>query len=318
MEEQVGTTKQPNADNKWRIARKCLWEALLYVGVFLLTSVLFFLLKPLIGYYRQGAFAQAFIVIILGCCLAFVSYMGAAKRLSTREIVIILLIVGYVLRVGYVLYTPAASRQHDVFSKNFDGHEAYAWTLFDTGALPTTNKYQFYHPPLNAFIQSVFMRMVQGIASLFDISAQAYAYGKPDYLEVQRYFLFSSCQILSVTYSFITAVAMVKMLKIFGFSNKIYLLTVAIAVLYPRNIQFAGMLNNDALSYMCAMLALLFALRWWKGKKSFGYILLCGAAIGCGMMAKLSSATVCIPIAGIFIYEFIATLRKKEGALKFW
>jgi hypothetical protein len=35
-------------------------------------------------------------------------------------------------------------------------------------------------------------------------------------------------------------------------------------------------------------------------------------------MAKLSSATVCLPIAGIFIYEFIRTLRKKERALPFW
>jgi hypothetical protein len=56
------------------------------------------------------------------------------------------------------------------------------------------------------------MRMVQGISSAFGLSAEWYAYGKPEYLDEQRYFLFSSCQILSVTYSFITAVAMMKML----------------------------------------------------------------------------------------------------------
>ena len=32
-------------------------------------------------------------------------------------------------------------------------------------------------------------------------------------------------------------------------------------------------------------------------------------------MAKLSAATICAPIAGIFIYEFVCTLRKKEGSL---
>ena len=108
------------------------------------------------------------------------------------------------------------------------------------------------------------------------------------------------------------------MLKLFHFSEKTYLFLSAFVIFFPRHIQFAGMLNNDAIAYMFSTFALYFALKWWKGNKSFVYILLCGLAVGLGMMAKLSSATVCLPIAGIFIYEFIRTLLKKEDALKLW
>lgn len=315
----VESPLEPN--QKWKIARDCLLEGVLYLSVFLLTALLFFILKPFIDVYHVGAIARGLIALTLGGCGVFIAYMGMTKRLKARHIAIIILVIGYAIRVGYMLYTPAATRQHDMYSKNHNGHEAYAWTIFETGKLPTHNEYQFYHPPLNAMIQATFMHIVEGFTSIFGGTwfPDAFIYGKPNYIaDNQRYFLYSSCQILSVLYSFITAVTLMKILKMFSFSQKTYLFLSAFVVLFPRHIQFAAMLNNDALSYMLAVLALFFALRWWKGNKSLVYILLCGLAVGLGMMAKLSSATVCIPIAGIFIYEFIATLRKKQDALPFW
>jgi 4-amino-4-deoxy-L-arabinose transferase-like glycosyltransferase len=123
---------------------------------------------------------------------------------------------------------------------------------------------------------------------------------------------------LAVFYSFVTAVTLLKIVRLFGFTEKTNLLLAVFLVLFPRHIQFAGMLNNDAISYMLATLALYYALKWWKGAKSPVHILLCSLSVGLGMMAKLSSATVCVPIAGIFIYEFIRTLLKKDDALKLW
>ena len=312
--------KTPDRDKYWKITRDCLFEGTLYICVFLTTFFLFLLLKPFTAYYNVGTFAKSFISLVFAGCGVFIAYMGATKRLTARHIIIILLVAGYALRVGYMLHTPATVRQQDTYSKRFNGHEAYAWTLFETGGLPTTNDYQFYHPPLNALLQSTFMRIMNGFSSIFkgDFIPNAYAYGKPDYVDNQRYFLYSSCQILAVLYSFITAVTLVKMLKLFDFSEKTYLFLAAFVVFYPRHVQFAGMLNNDALAYMLSTLALYFALKWWKGKRSLTYILLCGLAVGLGMMAKLSSATICLPIAGIFIYEFVRTLLKKEGALKLW
>ncbi|MBO5736638.1 MAG: hypothetical protein J6S04_02410 [Clostridia bacterium] len=321
MDEQVEIVEEkPDKDKYWKLTRDCLLEGTLYLCVLLMTVFFFLLLKPFTSFYHVGAFAKTFIALVFAGCGVFIAYMGVTKRLKARHIVMILLVAGYALRVGYMLYTPASVRQHDTYSKNFNGHEAYAWTLFETGELPTKNDYQFYHPPLNAIVQSVFMRIMDGVSSLFGGSnfVDLFAYGKPSYVDNQRYFLYSSCQILSVLYSFVTAVTLVKMLKLFNLGEKTYLFLAAFVVFFPRHIQFAGMLNNDAIAYMLSVLALYFALKWWKGSKSPAYIWLCGLAVGLGMMAKLSSATICLPIAGIFIYEFIRTLLKKEGALKLW
>ena len=300
--------------NAWKRAEPYVFEGLLYVCVFLLTFILFLLVRPLVKYSQNPWYAHAIPLLTLLACVAFISYMGATKKLKVRHAVVLLLIFGYALRIGYTLASPAISHQHDVFTSWFDGHEAYAWTLFETGALPTKNDYQMYHPPLNAMVQAGFMHVMKGVSALFPELVDGFGYGKPNYLTAERYYLYTSCQILSVTWSFIVSVISLKILKTFRFSEKTYLILAAIVVLYPRNIQFATMLNNDGIAYLCMMTALFFALRWWQ-KKSLAYILPCGLAIGLGMMAKLSAATICVPIAGIFIYEFICTLRKKEGSL---
>lgn len=302
----------------------CLFEAGLYVGAFLVALILYLTIKPLIDYQRKGIVAQSVTVCVIAAIIAVIAYMGITKRLTANRLVFLLLLIGLMLRIGYVLYSPAATRQHDVYSKNFDAHEAYAWTIFQTGKLPTTNAYQFYHPPLNAALQAFFMKFLSGFTDLLTkifgggtYFPDAFQYAKPSYIkDANRYFLYGGCQILSIVYSFITCVVTLKILKLFDLSDTIYVGAAAFVILFPRTIQFSGMLNNDPVSLMFGILALYYALKWWKGGKSLVYILLCAFSVGLGMSAKLSSATVCLPIAGIFICEFIRTLRKKEGSIK--
>ena len=317
-------TPQSKQAERQRKIEYCLTATLVLLGTFLLTMTLFFVLRPCIEMQSEGAVAKTFMALTIALTVAFGAYLGMTKRLKTSHVILLLLIIGYALRVGYVLYTPTAKGQHDTFSKNFNGHEAYAWTLFDTGKLPVKNDYQFYHPPLNAIMQAGFMRFVSGLTQaltaifgLGEYFPSAFAYGKLSYLDENRWFLFSSCQILSVTYSFITSVMLVKTVSLFQFKDKTKILLSAFVVLYPRHIQFAGMLNNDPLAYLLGVCAMYCALKWQKGNKGLVWILLCGLAVGLGMMAKLSSATVCLPIAGVFVYEFTRTLGKKEGALPF-
>lgn len=294
---------------------RVLRETAVYVAVFFLTLILYLLLKPQIAEQETGAVAQAITIVGLGICLAFGSYLYATKRLTARASILLLLVMGYLLRLGYILYTPASVRQHDTFSINADGHEAYAWTLFDTGKLPTTNAYQFYHPPLNALVQSWFMHFLSGVAKLFGVDCGAYAYAKPEYVSEYRYFLFGGCQILSLTYSLITCVFTLKILRHFPFSEKTRVLLSAFVILFPRNVQMSGQLNNDPLAFLFAILSLHFAVKWWYGNRRTVDILLCAVSVGLGMTTKFSSATVCLPIAGIFIYEFIRSLKKEKQAL---
>ncbi len=308
---------------KGKYIEGCLTEFAVYVALFFATLILFWTVKPLIEVQRTGVVAQSIIVVSFAAIIGFIAYMGATKHLKTRHVVMAILFAGYILRVGYMLYTPAAARQQDTFTKNFDGHEAYAWTLFESGKLPTTNDYQFYHPPLNALLQAGFMKFIYGLtegaSALFggEYFPNAFVYGKPEYIGAERYYLYSSCQILSVLYSFVAAVVLVKTVCLFSFSEKTKLFLSAFVVFFPRQIQFAGMLNNDGIAYLLGVLAMYYALKWQRGRR-WAWILLCGFAVGLGMMSKLSSATVCLPIAGIFVYQFVQTVGKKEGAMPFW
>ena len=299
-----------------------LGEIALYAAVFLLTTLLFLLVKPLYSVERNGVVAQAITACVIGGTVFIGIFLASEKKLTARRFVVLVLVAGLALRIGYMLYTPASVRQHDTFTKNFDGHEAYAWTIFSTGKLPSSNAYQFYHPPLNALLQAGFMHFMEGLSdglselfSLGDCFPEKFLAGCPEYIEAERYFLYSSCQILSVLYSFVACVTMLKILRLLDIRGKSAMLLSAFVVLYPRNIQFSGMLNNDGVSYMFAILALYFALKWWKREKSFGNILACGLCVGLGMMSKLSSATVCLPIAGIFIWEFVGSVKRNGGAL---
>ncbi len=318
-----------NAENtKKQSVIATLKELGFWLGAFLLTLTLFFALKPLIACeeyaIRVGVVAQSLTVFTFCVILSLGAYWYFTGRLTAKRVFVMLFIAGYALRVGYMLYTGAATRQQDTYTKNFDGHEAYAWTIFSTGKLPTTNDYQFYHPPLNALVQAWFMRFVAwlstGLGELFslgDYFPSAFLYGKPDYiLDETRWFLYSSCQVLSMLYSLAACVGMLKILKLFAFQGKTRLLLATFVVLFPRTVQFSGMLNNDGLAFALSVFALYFALKWQKCGRAFADILLCALCVGLGMMTKLSSATVCLPIAGVFIVEFIDTLKKEEKAMR--
>lgn len=314
--------------NKKTVLRKCLREAGLYALVFVVTLALFILLKPHLKTQYPGTVAQSFIAIGLAAVIIFGAYMGITKRLTTSRIILLLFILGCILRIGYMLYTPISARQQDTYNAKGTGHEAYAWTIFTTGKLPTTSDYQFYHPPLNAMLQSAFMKFMEFFTELLttlfglgDYFPSKFLNGmeassvNKDFVTAERYYLYSTTQILSVMYSVITCVVLLKTVKLFRFSSKTEVFLSAFVIFFPRHIQFAGMVNNDALAYMFSMLAIYYALKWQKGGKSPVYIWLCAFAVGLGMMAKLSSATVCLPIGGIFLYELIGTARKQKGAM---
>lgn len=303
-------------------------EFTVYLLVFLVTLILFLTLKPLYATQYPGAVAQSLIAIAFAAAIAVGAALAMSKKLTYGKALCLLFVLACVLRIGYMLYTPVSVRQHDTYNSSCTGHEAYAWTIFSTGKLPSSNAYQFYHPPLNAAIQAAFMKCMQvlsdfltSIFSLGDYFPSRFLQGmnnhavNQDVVTPTRYYLYSTTQILAVVYSVATCVTLLKTLKLFRFSQKTELFLAVFLLFFPRHIQFAAQVNNDALSYLLACLALYHALKWQKEGKSFVRILLCALCVGLGMSAKLSSATVCLPIAGIFLYELIGTATKRANAL---
>lgn len=295
-------------------------EVAVYISVFFVTLILFLVFKPLYTMERNGMAAQMAGGIFIVGCLFVGAYLKMSGRLIRRRTVVLLFVIGVALRIVYMLYTPANTRQYDTWSSNFNGHEAYAWTLFTTGKLPLTNDYQFCHPPLNALVQAGFMQFFSAFFRTFsplysEELFQGFLAAKPDFAGEEEYFLYQSCQILSVLYSVITCFVLLKLLWRMKIHGGMYLMAAAFVIFFPRNFQLSGQLNNDALAYMFSALALYFSVCWQKGGKKWGYLLACGVSIGLGMMTKLTAATICLPVAGIFLWEFVCALRHSEGAL---
>ena len=306
-------------------------EAFFYLAVFFATVALFFTVKPLYGLDVQpfkrgsvtvsGAAADLFTVsaLVLTAVVAFVLHKN--NRLDVGRIVFLFIVAGTIIRIGYMLKTPAATRQYDTFSSNFNGHESYAATIYRTGKLPGDNGYQFYHPPLNAFVQAFFMRVNARLVAVFCPAEVAdasyyipYLAGKPDYVGAEEYFLYETCQILSVLYSVVVMVTSVKIVSLFGLCGKKKVFATAIIAFFPRSYQFSALLNNDALALCLSVLALYFALKWYKFGRRWDNIMLCSLCLGLGMMTKISAATIALPVAAIFLYELISSVKKESRA----
>lgn len=309
-----------------------LFHMLFYVMIFLATIILWLVLKPRLRDFKISNIwwrsekkkgeslvvmqDVVYLLLLLSMTVLSIKFIFS-KRISVTAKITVLLIIGYILKVGYPLGTICKNRQHDVWGDT--SHEGYAWIIYTTGKLPTTNEWQFYHPPLNAFVQATFMRffdaltqLVQKIIPSFSIDGYLAGQGST---EAYRYYLFSSCSILSVFYSFVASFIMVKTLIAMGLKGNGLVIGSAVVILFPNLIVFAGALNNDPLAFMFQTLAIYKCVKWWKCGKSWGDMLFCGLFIGLGMNTKLNSAIVALPIAFVFIYEFVRSCGKKENAL---
>ncbi len=306
-------------------AYKTLKTAGLFVAVLLLTTLLFYIFKPLYEYGgRKGAAAQSFCVVSLVIVAIIGVWLKKNDRLDYDALLKLLFVVGYILRVTYMLYTPVSVRQQDTYNKKLTGHEAYAWIIYDTGKLPTTNDYQFYHPPFNAICQAAFMKLTNALTEVVRVVCgwgnsipSGFLSGMPKTtatqyvgLTAERYYLYSTTEILAVLWSVVTMLALVEILKLFKLKNGALVGISAILVFFPRHIQFAGQVNNDSIAYMFQILAVYYCLKWWKRGKKLEYLLLSSLSIGLGMASKISCATICLPIACVFVYEFVLAIKR--------
>ena len=322
-------------DNGRINVKEYFFKVVRYIGLFaaltIITGVFFYLLKPYYEFWnRKGAVAQSFCVAVFLVLIVTGIYCKKTGKMTPDLLLKLILVAGYIIRVAYMLYTPVSVRQHDTYNRALTGHEAYAWIIYTTGKLPTTNDYQFYHPPLNAFVQAVFMRVMNGLTEMLqkvfglgDAIPSKYLSGMPTVtstayvgLTEYRYYLYSTTQILAVMWSVITMFALVKTLKLLGLKGYALVAVSAFVVFFPRHIQFSGQVNNDALAYMFQMLSVYYCLRWWKKGRRLYDLLICALCIGLGMMSKISAAVICIPIGCVFAYEFFREIDKAVSAKK--
>ena len=229
-------------------------------------------------------------------------YLKASRHLNENSLVFMLIFLGTLLRCSYVLWSGLYDRQHDAgvytgMGTPFvnPGHIGYIEYIYKFHKLPDINPYElfaYYHPPLHHIISFIWLQM-----NIF--------------LGVSEELAFENLQILPLFYSCLCMVITWKILKVLEVKGNGLLIGLAFMTLHPATIIMAGSVNNDMLTILFMCLTILGSLKWIR-QKDLKHLVPLAFYIGLGMITKLNSAVLAIPLAVIFLMHFISVIRTRE------
>ncbi len=248
-------------------------------------------------------------VMLLACFFFLYSgiflYLKFTRRLNENILVYMIILLGVLLRCGYVLMSGLYERQHDAgaytgMGTDFvnPGHIGYIEYIYKFHKLPDINPYElfaYYHPPLHHIISFLWLKL-------------------NIWLGVTEELAFENLQILPLLYSCLCMVVTWQILKVLEIRENGLYIGLGFMALHPATIIMAGSVNNDMLTILFMCLVILGSLKWIRCKDLKGLIYL-ALAIGFGMITKLNSAVLAIPLAIIFLMHFVSVIRQKDKPL---
>ncbi len=248
-------------------------------------------------------------VLILSCLfLAYAGlffYLKFSRRFNENTVAFLLILAGVLLRCSYVLLSGLYERQHDAgaytgMGTDFinPGHIGYIEYLYKFHKLPDINPYElfaYYHPPLHHILSYIWLQI-------------------NIWLGVPEPLAFENLQIPTLFYSCLCMVVTWKILKTLEIRGNGLYIGLAFVVLHPATIIMAGSVNNDMLTNLFMCLIIWESLKWIRDKNLAGLIRL-ALYIGFGMITKLNSAVLAIPLGIIFLMHFISVIRTKDKPL---
>lgn len=246
-------------------------------------------------------------VLILTCIFlayfALLFYMKASKRLIHEDTAATMMILlGVLLRFSYILLSGLYERQHDAgaytgMGTEFvnPGHIGYIEYLYKFHKLPDLNPYElfaYYHPPLHHILSFLWLQL----NILFGVAENL---------------AFENLQVLTLLYSCLCMVVTYRILKVLNCKGGGLYIGLAFMVFHPATVIMAGSVNNDMLTILFMCLTILGSLQWIREKNLKNLIKL-ALYIGLGMITKLNSAVLAIPLAIVFLMHFISVIRGKN------
>ena len=248
-------------------------------------------------------------VMVLACFFFLYAdiflYLRFSHRLNENMIVYMIILLGVLLRCSYVLLSGLYDRQHDVgvytgMGTDFvnPGHIGYIEYIYKFHKLPDINPYDlfaYFHPPLHHIISCLWLQINIWLGAAEELA-------------------FENLQVLPLLYSCLLMVVTWKILKVLEISGSGLYIGLGFLVFHPSTIVMAGSVNNDMLTILFMSLTILGSLKWMRNKDLKGLIHL-ALYIGFGMITKLNSAVLAIPLAIIFLIHFISVIRTKDKPL---
>lgn len=251
-------------------------------------ELLMYILTPYIHSNIKIIIGGLSFAIIVG----YIIYLHRAKDFSSNKFIYVIIILGILIRTMYVIYTPITIRQHDVEELDGVGHLGYINTIYETGKLPESREWQFYHPPLFHFIGSTWLHINDAFNVPFDISLEG----------LQFLTLFFSSVMLLVFYKIINY------LKIDSWYKIIINMFLAF---FPTFVILAGSINNDCLLVLLQALTILYLIKF-NEEMSYKNTIFLALFIGLAAMTKISGVIIAIPILFIFIKKLVYSYKNKK------
>ena len=204
----------------------------------------------------------------------------------------ILLLCGFILRVGYMLYTPMTVRSHDLgaIDAGGTGHYGYIYRILTTGRLVDSGDGQFYHPPLFYILSALLVKFL----GLFI---------KADFPHMIEY-----AKIVSCFFGCMTAVIVSEF--VCETQIKAKEIVVAIVSFFPNLILMSGRVNNDALSVFFIVMCIYYTYRWYN-EKTIKNIIMLALSFGFGMMSKISCGTIAFFTGTVMVIELCKSIKNK-------
>ena len=236
------------------------------------------------------------VCLLLSAGMFIIYVLREQKKIQKEEAVLMFIMtIGIIMRVGYTMYTPWFLRGHDIGNLSTDadatGHCAYILHLFQ-GHLPTTNEYQFYHPPLYHFLAACTMH-ISGWLS-----------GKTDGAE-----LIEAAKIVSCMASIGVLYQVKEMLKenhLLGRAGNVIMLILACM---PNYYLMAGRINNDSLVFFFMVLIVRYTIKWYRNPDYKNTIIL-ALGFGLGIMTKVSCGVMALFTGIVMLIKLYQTVKE--------
>jgi len=269
------------------------------MGVLVLSAI------PFVYIVRSDHTAVDLLLVGIGGLCALTVYWWATKKLTWRRAILLVMALGFMLRLCYVLYTHVWVRQHDVWTFSYgeftgltnQRHAQYIEYIATYLELPSVNPTevglsQLYHPPLHHIISGLWLRLNLEMG-------------------IPYYVAYENIQLLTLFYSSACMVLVYRILRLLGCRSWGLFFPIAIIALHPTFIIMSGSINNDLLSITLSLYGIYGAIRWYK-QPTFYHIFTIALAIGLAMMTKLSGGLVAVGIAVVFLWKWLGLLWQKN------
>ena len=219
------------------------------------------------------------------------------NRKTAKDKIWIIIVLGMILRIGYMLYTPCNVRSHDLWeiTSEANGHAGYLLRLLETGKLPDSNTLQLYQQPLFYLTGAVVSKLINGILHCTD-----------------PFYLTDAAKTVSCAASCLSLVGCKRICEECELDALGQKTAMILTAFLPAFCLTGGRVNPDALAGMFMIYALLYTLRWAKNPNWKNTVIL-ALLYGCGVMTKISCGVVSLVTAIVFLGMLIKKVRSKEA-----